>query len=360
MLQNANEHSKRLVLGKHTEAFNKLTEPGGRYEKNPQGAVRELLGKGLPPGSTAPRPVRGPKPTPVTPKPKAAPKPAAPAAPRLDQFKQQFLESPELRDVFEPQGGSGAFMEKLFDRLEGPDEAGANVRKMREFMQKNDIVNHFVKYGEDISKTAASYSDDAVAKVIRSQKAAVASAAKRGLDPQTVNIALAEIKQLESGSRDGLEFLMGALNKPGVAGWTRQTQGVVVTHLRGDEVVGKRINLLKKIKENLEQTAAYVTNNNASLPWSTSTDNKKQSWILTMIHEVGHQVHYVGGNSGSYLGSEHFKKGGLASVSQYGLTNEKERFAEAFVQYTLNPEGLRQHAPGLYSWVDEAIKAALK
>jgi hypothetical protein len=69
MLQNANEHSKRMVLGKHTDAFNKLTGPGGRYEKNPQGAVRELLGKGLPPGSTPPRPVRGPKPTPPAPKP---------------------------------------------------------------------------------------------------------------------------------------------------------------------------------------------------------------------------------------------------------------------------------------------------
>jgi hypothetical protein len=60
MLQNANEHSKRLVLGKHTDAFNKLTGKGGKYEKDPQGAVRELLGKPLPPGATAPRPVRGP------------------------------------------------------------------------------------------------------------------------------------------------------------------------------------------------------------------------------------------------------------------------------------------------------------
>jgi hypothetical protein len=79
MLQNANEHSKRLVLGKHTEEFNKLTGPGGRYEKNPQGAVRELLGKGLPPGSTAPRPVRGPKPKPPAPKPTPAPKQPPPA-----------------------------------------------------------------------------------------------------------------------------------------------------------------------------------------------------------------------------------------------------------------------------------------
>ena len=72
MLKNANEHSKRMVLGKHTEAFNTLTGKGGKHEKNPQAAVRELLGKGLPPGSTAPRPKSASKPKPK-PKPKPTP-----------------------------------------------------------------------------------------------------------------------------------------------------------------------------------------------------------------------------------------------------------------------------------------------
>ena len=80
MLQNANDHSKRLVLGKHTEAFNKLTGKGGKYEKDPQGAVRQLLGNGLPPGSTPSRPTRGPKPKPPAPATKApARAPKAPA-----------------------------------------------------------------------------------------------------------------------------------------------------------------------------------------------------------------------------------------------------------------------------------------
>jgi len=78
MLKNANEHSKRMVLGKHTEAFNALTKPGGQYEKDPQGAVRKLLGNPLPPGASPPRPTKGPKPTPPKPK---APKPAKPAKP---------------------------------------------------------------------------------------------------------------------------------------------------------------------------------------------------------------------------------------------------------------------------------------
>jgi hypothetical protein len=82
MLQNSNEHSKRMVLGKHADEFNTLTGKGGKYEKDPQGAVRKLLGDPLPPSATAPRPIRGPGPKPVPPKPKAAPKPKAEPVPK--------------------------------------------------------------------------------------------------------------------------------------------------------------------------------------------------------------------------------------------------------------------------------------
>jgi hypothetical protein len=90
MLQNANEHSKKLVLGKHTEAFNKLTGKGGKYEKNPQGAVRELLGKDLPPQPPA-RPTRGPKPKPPAPTPPPAPKPELTQAQILRQRGDQLI-----------------------------------------------------------------------------------------------------------------------------------------------------------------------------------------------------------------------------------------------------------------------------
>ena len=91
MLQNANEHSKRMVLGKHMEAFNKLTGKGGQYEKDPQGAVRKLLGNGLPPGSTPPRPTRGPAPKPPAPTPPPAPKPELTQAQILRQRGDQLI-----------------------------------------------------------------------------------------------------------------------------------------------------------------------------------------------------------------------------------------------------------------------------
>jgi hypothetical protein len=58
MLQKANDNTRRLVLGRQANAFAKLVQPGGRYEHDPQGAVRKLLGDPLPPGSTVPRPPR--------------------------------------------------------------------------------------------------------------------------------------------------------------------------------------------------------------------------------------------------------------------------------------------------------------
>jgi hypothetical protein len=55
ILKQASQQEKRAVLGRYTDKFDKLTNTGGRYEQDPQGAVRKLLGEPLPPGSTAPR-----------------------------------------------------------------------------------------------------------------------------------------------------------------------------------------------------------------------------------------------------------------------------------------------------------------
>ena len=96
------------------------------------------------------------------------------------------------------------------------------------------------------------------------------------------------------------------------------------------------------------------------LPFLTSSGvSKKIEWLTNHVHEMGHQVHNKGLGAAAY-GGKHKAKGGVAAVSSYGLTNEFERFAEAYSQYVFNPEGLKQHAPGLYSWVEEAITNALK
>ena len=105
----------------------------------------------------------------------------------------------------------------------------------------------------------------------------------------------------------------------------------------------------------------YVKTGKGELPWATYSDvDKRQEWIPVMLHETGHQVHYAGINAGSFKGSGFQVPGQIASVSQYGLSNEKERFAEAFVQYVLNPAGLKEKASGLYDWVDDAVQKAIQ
>jgi hypothetical protein len=100
MLKNANDHSKQLVLGtkpmrhpitgkeeRPVKIWNDLIKQE-KYAKDPQSLVRKLLGNPLPPGSTPPRPTRGPKPKPPAPTPPPAPKPKAPALAPKEAPKQ--------------------------------------------------------------------------------------------------------------------------------------------------------------------------------------------------------------------------------------------------------------------------------
>ena len=52
--------------------------------------------------------------------------------------------------------------------------------------------------------------------------------------------------------------------------------------------------------------------------------------------------------------------GGINFVTEYSQKNPQELFAESFVQYILNPEGMEKYAPRLYNWVEETVDNALK
>ena len=81
-------------------------------------------------------------------------------------------------------------------------------------------------------------------------------------------------------------------------------------------------------------------------------------WMSTMIHEIGHQVHFKG--SGAAPLANKFKKmGGMNAVTGYSRKNPRELFAESFEQYVVNPEGLEKNAPRLYNWVEETLNNAL-
>ena len=81
-------------------------------------------------------------------------------------------------------------------------------------------------------------------------------------------------------------------------------------------------------------------------------------WLDTLVHEMGHQVHYQSGALN--LGRQYAKDKGMTYVTGYSRSNHLEQFAEAFTQYIFNPEGLQEKAPRLYKWVDATLDQSLK
>ena len=382
MLKNTNEHSKKLVLGKHTDAFNKLTGKGGKYEKDPQGAVRQLLGNPLPPGSTPPRPTRGPGPKPVppapkapaTPKPKAAPTPAPKAsAPALAD--RVLPAGPQTSLVFGKQGGTGKMFQDSWDQLEAVGgEVGDNAKKMRAFMERQEIVLNLgmkekLTNPERLAGNQALIkSQQKAADVLQAQKDGPLGAKLAG--PRVGAKQLSE--QFAAGDVSGLKNVMGSIS--GAAGYTTQSSGVVNTYMeaRATALNAKGMKKVVVDAENaLKRMNAYITfykrggyipgQAPPGRPWIASgrQHGDPEGWITTTIHEVGHQVHFrgIGGRS---LGNSFKKLGGEVRVSGYSHENEREQFAEAFVQFVLNPKGLKASHPRLYAWVDDALNEALK
>jgi hypothetical protein len=367
MLQNANEHSKRMVLGKHTEAFNKLTGKGGQYEKDPQGAVRKLLGNPLPPGSTPPRPTRGPGPKPVPPAPKAPATPkakAAPApAPKPPELRQLAVDSPAVSQWMKEYGGSGRLVDDALSRVEKEGGLiGEHAKQLRQFTEKNQVLSHY-SMREQIGDYSATYGKQ-IDSIIASQKRTVETMLKTATPQNIQNEARALLDDLQApGERRELALKTLFGKHDGCGGYTRSTTGAVNVYLKNEaKPLGQlgMADIKRRHEDNLLDAVAVMNGQQVPLPYLASSGvSKKVDWLTVHVHEMGHQVHFKGLGGAGYEG-KHKAKGGLAAVSSYGLTNEYERFAEAYSQYVFNPEGLKRHAPGLYSWVEEAVTNALK
>ena len=93
--------------------------------------------------------------------------------------------------------------------------------------------------------------------------------------------------------------------------------------------------------------------------WNNGTPmDDSFNWLDTLVHEMGHQVHYQSGALN--LGRQYAKDKGMTYVTGYSRSNHLEQFAEAFTQYIFNPEGLQDKAPRLYKWVDATLDQSLK
>ena len=321
-----------------------------------------------PPKPKAPKP----KPKPPAPKPKPVepkPKPATPK--EVKQSERVLRPGPKNELVFQKQGGTAKMFDDSFKLLEEAEgEVGENVRKMRRFMEKQEIVMHpaipeTFTNGERFKGNQA---------LLRAQRKAVEVLEKQGNDPGALNGARSLLKAIEAGDMTELKHVMGKAS--GAAGYTTRSSGIVNAAMTPSSTTFNK-NRIKAIIESAEDSLkrenAYIDfyKPGGRVPGQTAPKGPwtadglgdgalgPDNWLPTSIHEVGHQVHFRG-LAGTKLANKYKGLKGERFVSRYSHQNEREQFAEAFVQYVLNPSGLKASHPRLYQWVNDGLEEALK
>jgi hypothetical protein len=93
---------------------------------------------------------------------------------------------------------------------------------------------------------------------------------------------------------------------------------------------------------------------NGNSYWSVSTRAKAlagdhASVLVTWAHEMGHQIHFWGGET--TLAQYGF-------VSQYGMSTNYETFAEWFACWLFAPAAVKAHNPALYQAIVDTLKQA--
>ena len=287
---------------------------------------------------------------------------------------------------------SQQFIEESLDSMENlKGETGKNIKKMRKFMKKNKVLNHFnmkhektkpfgqlekkfmsgknLEYFEDQYKTTVKRFDRFRGDSVSNYMDEMYLYWPR--DDAAMTIAIRDAKQGARITDNRFTKLASKLffkNSTGNSnGFTSINSAIVHTRLRDG---AKKINasLAKKIKK----SAADTLENNARIPtlegmeryrateiWSNSHPMPQEyDWFSTFVHEMGHQVHFEAGTKP--LGNKFSKMKGMKYPTEYSRKNPREQFAESFTQYIFNPEGLKDKAPRLYAWVDETITFALE
>ncbi len=247
-----------------------------------------------------------------------------------------------------------------------------NSRKMRKFLEKSSQVNNFAMSGERWSKQQVGrYSK----KVIEDQFKAVEKAFNTypdSLDFQSSSLYFEYTKKaIKEGKGPNYTRVLKNMLKPcgkTYAGYTTTCSSVVNTKLKETSRLLSKKDIKKfrkaakgvldpKSRDLSDSVKEYIFSQK-KLPSVSAAQDRDISWLSTMIHEIGHQVHFKGS------GAEHypfrFSPKDMTYVTKYASKNRFEQFAEAFTVYILDPEGLKLKAPKLYQWVDDNLEKALK
>jgi len=362
MLKNANENSKKIILGSDdlVKSWNKQIKTE-QYSKDPQALVRKLLGEPLGPNYQLPQYPGGPKPKPPAPKP--APKPPAPEPPAAKppapeaQSTEAFIflkQAMPAKAKLTPRDVSDGLQE--FAQLEGL--RGENMKKMLQFQRQNNIAAIWTNGNE---KNATDLSHVFTNEVKSSLDSAISRNVGRG-----VGVTKEIRTEIESGNLGA--YTNGYMKvKRGNDGHTAPGLGVIVIrHSSHDKPVGSSNGVnryFNAVHQGILDALALKPGHSVAQPMYYSASGKAgskmiavQGWLNAYVHEMGHQVHFAAGTP-----VKPFQGKDVVPwlASKYAGTNGLESFAETFVQYVIDPEGLKSANQSAYKWIDDAITKAL-
>ena len=341
---------------------------------------------------------------------------AAPVA-KVPKIKTSPTMSTEGVDTWLAQNKIGNIQELTEDSLDSLEKLGGlterNVKRMRLFMKKAKTVSQYNMYNERTGTytnlhrrfltgdnlKAFAESNKAVNKRFEYiDKLAVESLPTNTKDWKRIwngygsndfqkrltsrkNLFEDSIEPLEKGQLPKIDFQQKVTNSlfgyatKGTAGFTSFQTGMIHTQLQNKSrkitvTVAKK---MKKVsRETLDNNFKFSKYKGSK--WERWRQGKKDGieevwtngtpmddgfdWLDTLVHEMGHQIHYQSGALN--LGRQYVKDKGMTYVTGYSRSNHLEQFAEAFTQYIFNPEGLQEKAPRLYKWVDATLDQSLK